>query len=35
MSMPPLAGWTYNYQPEAGSAEAATLAALVQGKDWV
>lgn len=34
MSMPPLAQWVYNYQPEPGSAEALTLQNLVP-KDWV
>ena len=30
MSLPPLASWTYDYQPAPGSAEAATLAYLRQ-----
>lgn len=30
MSMPPLAKWVYDYQPEPGSPEAATLEALRQ-----
>ncbi len=34
MSLPPLAGWTYDYQPEAGSAEADTLGLLRKGIDW-
>lgn len=34
MSMPPLAGWTYNYQPEPGSPEAETLESL-KATDWV
>ena len=35
MSLPPLAGWVYDYQPAAGSAEAETLAGLQKGVDWV
>ncbi|MEM9930846.1 MAG: oxygen-dependent coproporphyrinogen oxidase [Bacteroidota bacterium] len=35
MSLPPLAGWEYAHQPAAGSREAATLANLVKGKDWL
>lgn len=34
MSLPPLANWTYNHQPEAGSAEAQTLELLKKGIDW-
>ncbi|MBB4080196.1 coproporphyrinogen III oxidase [Lewinella aquimaris] len=34
MSLPPLAGWTYDYQPQAGSAEAETLGLLRKGIDW-
>ncbi len=34
MSMPPLAGWVYNYQPEPNSKEAETLA-LLQPRDWL
>lgn len=34
MSMPPLAGWTYNYQPSPDSPEADTLAAL-RPRDWL
>lgn len=34
MSLPPLAGWEYNYQPTAGSRQAATQALLVKGIDW-
>jgi len=34
MSMPPLASWTYNYQPEPHSKEAETIA-LLQARDWV
>lgn len=35
MSLPPLAGWTYDFQPEPDSREAATLAGLKKGVDWV
>ncbi len=35
MSLPPLAGWVYDHQPEPGSREAETLAGLAKGKDWV
>lgn len=34
MSMPPLARWVYNHQPEPGSPEAETLLAL-QPTDWL
>ena len=34
MSLPPLAGWTYDFQPRAGSREAETLALLRKGIDW-
>ena len=34
MSMPPLVRWEYDYQPEAGSPEAA-LSAFIQVRDWV
>lgn len=34
MSMPPLVRWEYNYQPEAGSAEAA-LSEFIQVRDWL
>lgn len=34
MSLPPLAGWTYDYRPETGSPEAETLALLQKGIDW-
>ncbi len=34
MSMPPTAQWTYNFQPEADSAEAATLSLLKKGIAW-
>lgn len=35
MSMPPVAHWEYNFQPEPGSAEAETLAWLRKGVAWV
>jgi coproporphyrinogen III oxidase len=35
MSLPPLAGWEYDFQAEAGSREAETLEGLVKGRDWV
>lgn len=35
MSLPPVAGWTYDYKPEAGSSEAATLARLKKGEHWL
>jgi coproporphyrinogen III oxidase len=35
MSLPPLAGWVYDHQPEEGSREAATLAGLRKGIDWL
>ena len=34
MSLPPLAGWTYDYRPEVDSAEAETLSLLRKGIDW-
>lgn len=34
MSMPPLVRWEYNFQPDAGSPEAA-LSAFIQPKDWL
>jgi coproporphyrinogen III oxidase len=35
MSLPPLAGWVYNYEPEPGSREAKTLGYLRKGIDWL
>ncbi|MCA1752397.1 MAG: oxygen-dependent coproporphyrinogen oxidase [Flavobacteriales bacterium] len=35
MSLPALAAWEYNHIPEKGSPEAATLAMLRKGVDWV
>jgi coproporphyrinogen III oxidase len=34
MSLPPLAGWTYAYEPEPGSPEAAALE-FFQARDWL
>ncbi len=34
MSLPPLAGWTYDYQAAPGSPEAETLALLRKGVNW-
>jgi coproporphyrinogen III oxidase len=35
MSMPPLARWEYNYQPEAGSPEADLYENYLSPKEWV
>lgn len=35
MSLPPLAGWVYNHEPEPTSREARTLEYLRKGIDWV
>lgn len=35
MSMPPLARWEYNYQPEPGSAEARLYNDYLQPREWV
>ncbi|MGB3617813.1 MAG: oxygen-dependent coproporphyrinogen oxidase [Catalinimonas sp.] len=35
MSLPPLAGWTYDHQPGPGSREAETLRLLRPGVDWL
>jgi len=35
MSLPPVANWAYNHQPEAGSPEADTLSLLKKGVDWL
>jgi coproporphyrinogen III oxidase len=35
MSLPPLAGWTYDYQPTEGSREEDTLNSLKKDVDWV
>lgn len=34
MSMPPQANWEYNFTPQEGSPEAATLMLLKKGIDW-
>ncbi|THH36355.1 oxygen-dependent coproporphyrinogen oxidase [Neolewinella litorea] len=34
MSLPPLAGWAYDHQPEPGSREAETLSLLRKGINW-
>jgi len=35
MSMPPLAAWRYDYQPEPGSAEARLYEEFLIRKDWL
>ncbi|HAA20855.1 MAG TPA: oxygen-dependent coproporphyrinogen oxidase [Cytophagales bacterium] len=35
MSLPPQANWAYNFQPEPGSKEEATLHRLKQDIDWI
>jgi coproporphyrinogen III oxidase len=35
MSMPPVVNWRYNWQPEAGSAEAALYTDFLTAKDWI
>lgn len=35
MSLPPLAGWTYDFQPEAGSPEEDTLQQLRKEVNWL
>ena len=35
MSMPPLAHWRYDYQPEAGSPEAQLLSHFLPERDWL
>jgi len=35
MSMPPLVKWRYNWQPEAGSAEAELYNKYLKPKDWI
>ncbi|MBV1905281.1 MAG: oxygen-dependent coproporphyrinogen oxidase [Pseudomonadales bacterium] len=34
-SLPPLASWQYNYQPEPGSAEAVLYEEYLKPKDWL
>jgi coproporphyrinogen III oxidase len=35
MSLPPLVRWEYNYQPEAGSAEAELTSTFLPAQDWL
>jgi coproporphyrinogen III oxidase len=35
MSMPPIVKWRYNWQPEAGSAEARLASDFLVARDWV
>ena len=35
MSMPPMAKWEYDYQPEDGSWEAETQKSLIKGINWI
>ena len=35
MSLPPQVNWLYNWQPEAGSAEAALYTDFLPAKDWI
>jgi len=35
MSMPPMAEWTYEHKPEAGSKEESSLAMFKKGIDWI
>ncbi len=35
MSLPPVVNWKYNYQPEAGSAEAELYETYLKPKDWI
>jgi coproporphyrinogen III oxidase len=35
MSMPPVVKWRYDWQPEAGSAEAALYTDFLPPRDWV
>ena len=35
MSLPPVVNWRYNYQPEAGSAEARLTEHYLVAKDWL
>ncbi|MCH7880606.1 MAG: oxygen-dependent coproporphyrinogen oxidase [Proteobacteria bacterium] len=35
MSLPPVVNWRYNYQPEAGSAEASLTDYFLQPRDWI
>ena len=35
MSLPPLVKWRYNWQPEAGSAEAELYDVFLKPRDWL
>jgi coproporphyrinogen III oxidase len=35
MSMPPVVHWRYQWQPEAGSAEAQLYSEFLIAKDWL
>jgi coproporphyrinogen III oxidase len=35
MSMPPVANWRYDWQPEPGSPEAALYTDFLPARDWV
>ncbi len=35
MSLPPVVNWRYNYQPEAGSAEAKLTDYFLEARDWL
>jgi coproporphyrinogen III oxidase len=35
MSLPPVANWVYDYQPQANSPEERTLGLLKKGIDWI
>ncbi|MCH8104064.1 MAG: oxygen-dependent coproporphyrinogen oxidase [Proteobacteria bacterium] len=35
MSLPPVVNWQYNYQPEAGSAEARLTDYFLKPRDWI
>jgi len=35
MSLPPLVKWRYNWQPEAGSPEAALYQDFLKARDWL
>jgi coproporphyrinogen III oxidase len=35
MSLPPLVRWQYDYQPEAGSAEAELYDVFLKPQEWI
>jgi coproporphyrinogen III oxidase len=35
MSLPPVVNWRYNYQPEAGTAEAELTDYYLKARDWL